>query len=292
MATSIARASVGPEVLSALVTSSVDPRVDLRADCSRCAALCCVATTLVRSSDFAIDKPAGVACPKLADDFGCSIHDRLRPSGFAGCAAYDCFGAGQRTVQETFSGREWRSSAVLAPAMFDAFAVMRPLHELLWLLTEAVDLDVGVALRGELSEAIRATERLTRQDVGALVGTDVEAHRSAVNVLLRRASGLARSGAPQAGLDLAGSDLLGKDLRGRDLRGASLRGSVLVATDLRGTRLELADLTGADLRGADVRGTDLSKALFLGQGQVAAARGDTDTSLPAWLDTPTHWTSG
>lgn len=277
-------------VLSAVVTPSGDPRADLRADCSRCAALCCVATTLVRSTDFAIDKPAGVRCPKLADDFGCSIHDRLRSSGFPGCAAYDCFGAGQRVVQVVFGGRrDWRESPDVASMMFAAFDVMRALHELLWLLEEAVRLDVGQALVGRLRTVIEATEDLAGRDAGALAATDVEAHRAQVNTLLRAASTAARAGLPQDRTDLAGADLVGADLRGRDLVGASLRGAVLVGADLRGARLDRADLTGADLRGTDVRGTDLSTALFLAQGQVAAARGDRGTKLPEWLEPPTHW---
>ena len=47
-----------------------DPRHALRADCSRCEALCCVAPAFAASADFAIDKPAGVPCPRLRDDLG------------------------------------------------------------------------------------------------------------------------------------------------------------------------------------------------------------------------------
>jgi hypothetical protein len=76
----------------------------LRADCARCAGLCCVAPAFVASTDFALDKEAGQPCPNLAPDFRCTIHDRLRQAGFPGCAAYDCFGAGQRVTQVTFGG--------------------------------------------------------------------------------------------------------------------------------------------------------------------------------------------
>ena len=34
---------------------------DLRADCARCAGLCCVVPAFTESADFAIDKPSGVA---------------------------------------------------------------------------------------------------------------------------------------------------------------------------------------------------------------------------------------
>ncbi|KFD44577.1 hypothetical protein IU11_00975, partial [Cellulosimicrobium sp. MM] len=73
-------------------------QLDLRSDCSRCTGLCCVGLHLVRSADFAIDKPAGTPCPNLRTDFGCGIHARLPESGFPGCVAYDCLGAGQRVT--------------------------------------------------------------------------------------------------------------------------------------------------------------------------------------------------
>ena len=96
----------------------VTTRAELRADCAQCFALCCVGPLFTRSSEFAIDKPAGRPCPHLADDHHCSIHDRLQDEGFSGCAAYDCFGAGQRLAQRTFGGRDWRTHReVAAPLM-------------------------------------------------------------------------------------------------------------------------------------------------------------------------------
>jgi hypothetical protein len=58
--------------------------------------------------------------------------------GFRGCAVYDCFGAGQHVSQITFGGRDWRQSPDTARQMFDAFAIMRQLHELLWYVAEAL----------------------------------------------------------------------------------------------------------------------------------------------------------
>ena len=58
-------------------------REELRADCARCVALCCVAPEFTASADFAINKPAGQPCPNLRADFGCSVHNRLRPAGFS-----------------------------------------------------------------------------------------------------------------------------------------------------------------------------------------------------------------
>ena len=62
-----------------------DGRAALRADCSRCQALCCVALAFSRSADFAIDKEAGEPCDPLSEDDTCRMHARLRGSGFPGC---------------------------------------------------------------------------------------------------------------------------------------------------------------------------------------------------------------
>jgi len=67
----------------------------LRGDCSRCFGLCCVALSFERGPHFAFDKPAGEPCPNLTWQGRCAVHDRLAAVGMAGCAKYDCLGAGQ-----------------------------------------------------------------------------------------------------------------------------------------------------------------------------------------------------
>lgn len=264
-------------------------RSSLRADCARCVGLCCVAPAFSASADFAVSKEAGRPCPNLRTDFRCGIHDRLRPSGFAGCTVYDCFGAGQQVVQITFEGADWRRTPGIATRMFEAFSVMRQLHELLWYLTEALTLRPARPLHGELGRALAETERLTHADADALTDLDVTAHFHGVNVLLRRTSEFVRAEAGRRPPDRRGADLIGKDLRGTDLRGANLRGAYLIGADLRGADLSRADLIGADLRGADLAGADLSRSIFLTQFQINAARGDLDTGLPASLIRPDHW---
>jgi uncharacterized protein YjbI with pentapeptide repeats len=264
-------------------------RERLRAECERCFGLCCVAPAFSASADFAIDKPAGTACPNLRADFRCGIHDRLRPRGFPGCAVYDCFGAGQQVAQVTFEGRDWRRSPEIAKQMFEVFAVMRQLHELLWYLTEALRLPVDDALRERLLGATGATERLAGGTRDELVRLDVNQHRDDVNVLLRATSELVRTEIRPDPPDRAGADLVGKDLSGADLRAASLRGACLVGADLGGADLRGADLTGADLRGADLGGADLTGGIFVTQSQLDAATGDRETRLPGSLRRPAHW---
>jgi uncharacterized protein YjbI with pentapeptide repeats len=263
--------------------------LSLRADCERCFALCCVVPAFSASADFAINKNAGQSCPNLEPDFRCSIHTRLRESGFRGCTVYDCFGAGQKVSQVTFGGDHWRSAPAVAMQMFEVFPIMRDLHELLWYLTEALSLQPTGPLHAELSLALTETERLTYLSAEALVALDVEAHRQDVNALLLRTSKLVRAAVRSETKELRGADLIGAKLAGADLRGASLRGAFLVGADLRGADLRMADLTGADLRGADVRGADLTGSIFLIQSQLDSARGDTETVLPSTLSHPVHW---
>lgn len=255
----------------------------LKADCERCFGLCCVAPAFARSADFAIDKPAGRACPNLGADFRCGIHSRLRQEGFAGCVAFDCFGAGQKVSQVTFGGRDWRQDPRTAEQMFQVFRVMRQLHQLLWYLTQALALRPSRPLRDALEE----TERLTRSDPSVLVHCDTAAHWRTVNVLLERTSELLRAASP--GPEHRGADLIGADLQGADLRGANLRGCYLIGANLRGADLRMADLIGADLRGADLTGADLTGSLFLTQPQLDAANGDASTRLPSLLSRPAHW---
>ncbi|MFF1375368.1 pentapeptide repeat-containing protein [Streptomyces sp. NPDC058308] len=282
-----------------------DDRAALRADCGSCFGLCCVALTFAKSSDFAVNKAAGTPCTNLRADSRCGIHRDLRDKGYRGCTVYDCFGAGQHVSQNTFEGRDWRQDPATARQMFEAFPVMRQLHELLWYVTEALAVPQTRPIHADLKRALAATERLTRGTPEAVVETDVAAHRQDVNQLLLRASELVRAEYRGAGgkggkgakngkgakKNRRGADLIGARLRGADLSGADLRGAYLIGADLRDADLRGADLIGVDFRDADLRGADLTGALFLTQSQVNAARGDDLTKLSDALDRPGHWSA-
>jgi hypothetical protein len=264
-----------------------DVRQPLRADCSRCAGLCCVAPAFAASADFAIDKPAGLPCVHLQSDHRCGIHAQLRDRGFPGCTVFDCFGAGQQVVQHTFGGRSWRDFPDLAEDMFAVLPVMRQLHEGLWHLTEALARPAAAPLRDELRALRTRTEELAAAGAAELRSLDVAAHRRRIGELLGRVSALVRSGCRAR--SRRGADMLGADLRRTGLCGADLRGAYLIGADLRDVDLGPADLLGADLRAADLRGADLSSCLFLTQPQLEAARGDAGTRIPAVLSRPGHW---
>ncbi len=245
------------------------PDLQLSADCASCRGLCCVIPAFAASADFAITKPAGVACPHLQADFRCGIHAQLRERGFAGCTVYDCFGAGQRASKVDNPGA--------------VFPALRSLHELLWYLTEALAIPEARPVHAELEAAREETEALAENPLEA----DVDAHRARVSPLLQQASELARAG--RRGLDRRGADLIGVSLPGANLNGANLRGARLVGADLRRATFDAADLTGADLRGANLTGADLRGALFLHQSQVDSAEGGPATRLPERLSRPQHW---
>jgi uncharacterized protein YjbI with pentapeptide repeats len=261
----------------------------LRADCTKCAALCCVVPAFAASADFAISKPPEQPCPHLTAGFRCSIHDRLRPAGFGGCAAFDCFGAGQALIQVTFGGRDWRAEPALAGPMFAAFPIVRQLHELMFYLNEALALAPADPLTARLRELLSGTSRLASCQPDELAAADVAGHRDLASSALLTVSEHVRARAGRLGADLRGADLAGQDLRGTDLTGASLRGALLVGADLAGVDLSYADVTGADLRGANLRGADLAAALFLSQPQLDAAHGDAGTKIPRRLARPARW---
>ena len=270
---------------------SADDRAALRADCSRCVGLCCVAPAFAASADFALDKPAGEPCPHLGADARCGIHADLRGRGFPGCAVFDCFGAGQHVVQLTFAGGDWRASPATAAAMFAVFPVVRQLKELLWYLAEASSLLPPGPLRTEVDGVREQTEGLLEASPDELQRLDTTAHRQQAGPLLQRVSEAVRADVADRAPDRRGADLIGAGLRGADLHGASLRGAYLIGADLRGADLRRTDLLGADLRGADLRGARLDSSLFLTQPQLDAAGGDASTTVPTALARPRHWPS-
>ncbi|CAM06081.1 uncharacterized protein YjbI with pentapeptide repeats [Saccharopolyspora erythraea NRRL 2338] len=264
-------------------------RADLRADCASCFGLCCVALPFAKSADFAVDKVAGSPCSNLLADYRCGIHANLRERGFPGCTVFDCFGAGQKVSQVTFSGRGWREDQSTARRMFGVFPVMRQLQELLWYLTDALARTETREIHDDLRRRLDEVERLTRGSADELAEVDVAGVRAEVDELLLRTSELVRSKFPGRRKNRRGADLMGAKLKGADLRGSKLRGAYLIAADLRGADLRGSDLIGADFRDADLRGADLTGSIFLTQAQVNAAKGDAATRIPPALSRPAHW---
>lgn len=112
--------------------------VDLTPDCSKCAALCCVAFPFDKGEDFGLDKAGNEPCPHIGEGHACTIHETREAKGFSGCIRYDCKGAGQRVTQELFDGRSWQTEAELLAPMSEAMRKMQSIHiELLMMKTLA-----------------------------------------------------------------------------------------------------------------------------------------------------------
>lgn len=135
-----------------------------KADCASCCALCCVAPAFDADQGFGYDKPAHIPCTNLLDNFRCAIHQDLANCGFSGCKIYDCHGAGQWVTQVLFKGASWRDSPQTAQAMFAAFACQTILHELMLLLTTAIQYITDPIQKQLLQKKIQEIELLSLPD--------------------------------------------------------------------------------------------------------------------------------
>jgi uncharacterized protein YjbI with pentapeptide repeats len=262
----------------------------LRADCENCFGLCCVALPYAKSADFPFNKDVGTPCRNLQSNYLCSIHTDLRNNGFRGCSAYECFGAGQKVSQITYSGKDWRSNKDIAQEMFDVYPIIQQLHEMLWYLNEALTIEAVKSIHTDIQLMIEETELLTSETPERILTIDISGHRANVNRLLILTSELVRD---QVSIKQKNTrqrmDYLGAKLKGADLKGANLRGALLIAADLRNADLRWSDLIGADFRDADISGANLTGSIFLTQAQVNAAKGNQFTKLPPTLRVPAHW---
>lgn len=130
-------------------------RKSLTADCSNCFGLCCTALTITASSDFPMNKPAGIPCMNLQADYRCQIHSQLRENGFKGCTVYDCLGAGQIVSQVTFNGQSWLDNPEISQKMFQVFPVMEQIHEMIAYTTEAMTYDIPDTLFYQLEQELK-----------------------------------------------------------------------------------------------------------------------------------------
>lgn len=261
-------------------------------DCANRFGLCCTALPFTSAGDFPVSKPSGQPCENLQDDDRCGIHSQLRESGWKGCTVSECFGAGQQVSQVTFGGVSWRDSRATADAMFAVFPIMHRIHEMLFLLGEALAMTPSDSIREELITAREDLNQLAEADADVLRAVDIIEIQQRISPLLRQASKEKRTAQRHAGNPAAlprngiraHAELAGASLRDSDLRAEDLRGACLIAADLRGSDLRFADMLGADLRGAD-----LSTALLLAQPQINAASGDVATKIRPGAQRPSHW---
>lgn len=270
---------------------------ELVSDCKNCFGLCCTALFFSACDGFPQNKEAGKPCINLKDDFSCKVHNNLRKKGLKGCTSYECFGSGQKTAQVTCKGVSWRDNPESASKMYDAFLIIRQLHEMLWYLTQSYTLQHDEKIKSNIGNLIDETIELTMADIDIIFNIDIESHRNKVNRFLKDTSEMVRKKARnslnkssvKSKKQIHGKEFFGKNLTKADLCGADLRGALLIAANLSYTDLNGADFIGADLRDADFSGADLSKSIFLTQAQINSAKGNPHTKLPPMIKKPSHW---
>ena len=111
--------------------------------------------------------------------------------------AYDCHGAGQKVTQVTFKGRNWRSDPGIASQIFEAFMVMRQLHEQMMYLNEGLKLAPPAPIKARLERQLAELDSLTRLDADRLIEADVSRFRASVDGLLIELSSFVRERGPE-----------------------------------------------------------------------------------------------
>jgi hypothetical protein len=163
----------------------MDHRQLLRGDCAQCQGLCCVSLPFDRSDRFSFDKAADEPCRYLEPADRCALHARLAEAGHTGCVFYDCYGAGQRVVQELYPGRSWRRDSRVAHAMFAAFRRLREVHELRLLLHEAKRVPMSADQVAERERLLSVLEPQAGISAETLAELDLDALHRTVQTLLR-----------------------------------------------------------------------------------------------------------
>ncbi len=150
-------------------------KLETRSDCSRCAALCCIAYPSDEMPGFSARKQAGEACPKLDACGLCSIYATRGRDGFGGCIQFECFGAGQHVVQTLFGGKDWRDDPALLRPMVESFLALRKCFDLLYL----VDYARGLGPNGDERSVLDGIEtELTEMAASAQTASDSARLRS------------------------------------------------------------------------------------------------------------------
>ena len=197
-----------------------------------------------------------------------------------------------KTAQVTCKGVSWRDNPESASKMYDAFLIIRQLHEMLWYLTQSYTLQHDEKIKSNIGNLIDETIELTMSVIDIIFNIDIESHRNKVNRFLKDTSEMVRKKArnslnkssAKSKKQIHGKEFFGKNLTKADLCGADLRGALLIAANLSST-----DLNGADLRDADFSSADLSGAIFLTQAQINSAKGNSQTKLPPMIKRPSYW---
>jgi hypothetical protein len=159
----------------------------LQPDCAACCGLCCVALPFDATQGFGFDKAAHTPCQHLESHFRCGIHNDLTQRGFSGCVQYNCHGAGQATMR-LFNKVAWTDSLEHAERMFDIFSRLRPLHELMAMLSLALT-HAESAQKETLQNAFDQLGAACRNETSITDNAKIASLKSAAQLALHQFSG-------------------------------------------------------------------------------------------------------
>lgn len=256
-------------------------------NCKDCCGLCCVSLYFTKSDGFPKDKKAGIACKNLQTDYKCQIHSELFKQGLKGCIAYDCFGAGQFLTRQLASLPDWLTLPPReADKIFNAYLIVLNIHHTLWYVAQCMILRLPGTEAAKAQALIDEGHLLIENPLEILTVLDTQTFCDKANVYLKHISKLYLT---KNSVRIKGKDFIGKNMRQKDLSGADFSMSLMIAADLEQANLYGTNFLGADLRDTNVCNTDLSQCLFLTQIQVNGAKGNANTVLPPYLNTPKTW---
>lgn len=261
---------------------------ELKVDCSKCSGLCCTALFFSKIDGFPENKVAGKPCTKLKSDYHCKIHQELEKRNMKGCIGYDCFGAGQHVTQCIYKGETWQTSQEQSQEIFDVFVIVFQLYQIRYFLEESILVIPAKELWSDIKNLINENEALCHSTPKSILDIDIESYRNKVNIILKQVcTSIIKCFKNSDNKRL--TDFLGRSFKKRDMSGLDLSMKLLIATNFDSCTFDGTVFLGADTRDTDFSNSDLRESVFLSQGQINSAKGNTNTKLPKHLDYPVTW---
>lgn len=270
--------------------SAIDKELldELKIDCSKCSGLCCTALFFSKLDGFPEDKVAGKPCVNLQTDFRCKIHNELTKRKLKGCLNYDCFGAGQKVTQTIYNNSNWCTEPAKSQEMFKVFLIVFQLHQILYFLEEAKTIILVRESWNEIGNLIEEGRNICKASPHDILTTDIDEYRNRVNDCLRKVSSLIKLNYNPNKKEHK-KDFIGKSFKGKNFNGTDFSMNLLIAANFQECSFDGANFLGADTRDTDFSYADLREAVFITQGQVNCARGNSNTKLPAKFRRPISW---
>ncbi len=107
---------------------------------------------------------------------------------FGLCCVALYFSASEGFPKDKEEGNDWNQTPENAEKMFEAFLIMRKLHEMKWYLTQAYCFQTNRSIKEEISLLIESIEQLTNLNDDSLLTLDLEIQIKAVNEFLGNTS--------------------------------------------------------------------------------------------------------